>query len=53
MQSAGGSHVRLQRRDGPGRVVVLVHANKPLKVGTIASILKMADLTEAQLKELL
>ena len=53
MQSAGGSHVRLQRRDGTGRVVVPIHANKPLKVGTIASILKMADLTEAELKELL
>jgi predicted RNA binding protein YcfA (HicA-like mRNA interferase family) len=41
-----GSHYFLRHRDHPARsVVVPVHGRKPLKKGTLASILKQAGLS--------
>lgn len=53
MRSAGGSHVKLMRVNGSGRVVVPVHGSASLKPGTLKRILDMTGLTEDELKELL
>ncbi|MBI4298934.1 MAG: type II toxin-antitoxin system HicA family toxin [Chloroflexi bacterium] len=48
-----GSHVILRRLHGPGQVVVPVHGGRTLRSATLHFILKQANLTEEQLRELL
>lgn len=52
MAGSGGSHVKLRRLDGQGRIVVPVHGSKPLPPGTLKRILNKAGLTERDLEEL-
>ncbi len=53
MKSGGGSHVKLQRPNGSGRVVVPLHGNRSLPPGTLKGVLQMAGLTEEELRGLL
>jgi predicted RNA binding protein YcfA (HicA-like mRNA interferase family) len=53
MRSTGGSHVKLRRANGTGRVIVPDHGAKPLKLGTVRQILAMAGMTQEELEELL
>ncbi len=48
-----GSHHYLRRPDGRGLVVVPVHGNRTLPVGTVRSILRQAGLTAEEMAELL
>jgi predicted RNA binding protein YcfA (HicA-like mRNA interferase family) len=48
-----GSHHYLRRPDRPRLVVVPVHGNRDLPAGTLRSILRQAELTRAELQELL
>lgn len=48
-----GSHHYLRRPDGSRLVVVPVHGNRDLPVGTLRSILRQAELTREELLELL
>ena len=50
-----GSHVRLIKREGAEvrKITVSVHANKPLKVGTLLKIIKDAGMTKEEFFKLL
>jgi predicted RNA binding protein YcfA (HicA-like mRNA interferase family) len=48
-----GSHFYLRRSTDPGLVVVPVHGNRDLPLGTLQSILKQASLSADELRELL
>ena len=49
-----GSHVTLRQRENPGRkLVVPLHPGRPLKPKVLHRILREADLTIEQLRELL
>jgi predicted RNA binding protein YcfA (HicA-like mRNA interferase family) len=48
-----GSHHYLRRPDGSRLVVVPVHGNRDLPVGTFRSILRQAELTREELLEFL
>ncbi|MFQ5741131.1 MAG: type II toxin-antitoxin system HicA family toxin [Acidobacteriota bacterium] len=45
-----GSHYVLAR--GPHRTVVAVHANRPLKIGTLRGILRDIEMTPADFERL-
>jgi predicted RNA binding protein YcfA (HicA-like mRNA interferase family) len=47
-----GSHVYLRRGDASGLVTVPVHKGRDLPVGTLAAILRQADMTAEELVEL-
>ena len=47
------SHHYLRRPDGAGLVVVPVHANRDLPIGTLSSVLRQAGLTADELIALL
>ena len=48
-----GSHYYLRRPDTAGLVVVPVHGNRDIPVGTLRSILHQAGLTREELQQLL
>lgn len=48
-----GSHYYLRRLDGSGLVVVPVHGNRDLPLGTLRSILRQAGITAEELLRLL
>jgi predicted RNA binding protein YcfA (HicA-like mRNA interferase family) len=48
-----GSHHYLRRPDGSRLVVVPVHGNRDLPVGTLRSVLRQAELTREELAEFL
>lgn len=48
-----GSHHYLRRPDGSGLVIVPVHGNRDLPIGTLRAILRQSDLTPDQLNDLL
>ena len=48
-----GSHVRLRHPTRPGRETVPVHRGTILPLATLANILRRAEMTVADLKELL
>jgi len=41
-----GSHHIYGKVDSPVRIAVPIHGNKPLKIGLLSHLLKMADLSE-------
>lgn len=46
-------HVVMRHPDRPGSIPIPMHPGRPLKPGTLRQILKMARLTEEQLRRLL
>jgi len=48
-----GSHHYLRRPEGSRLVVVPVHGSRDLPAGTLRSILRQAELTREELRELL
>lgn len=48
-----GSHYYLRRSDTPGLVVVPVHGNRDLPLGTLRAVLRQAGLTAEELQRLL
>ena len=53
MPSGGGSHVKLRRLNGNGRVIVPVPGSRPLPPGTLKGDLAQAGLSERELEGLL
>ena len=53
IKSQSGSHVKLRHPHIPGRIIVPMHGNRTLPIGTLASIVAQAGLTADELKELL
>jgi len=52
-KSKGGHRLLVNKEDPRRRAVVPVHGNRPVKPGTLMSILEGAGLTVGQLKELI
>ena len=48
-----GSHHVLKKRDYPHRLSVPVHGNKPLKKGTLRSLIRLAGISVDEFIELL
>jgi len=48
-----GSHVIMRREDRPGTKIVIPVHSKPVKPGTFNNILKKAELSVEEIKELL
>lgn len=48
-----GSHIRLKRRDPPPTRIVIMPDHKEITPGTLASVLRQAGLTRAELEALL
>ncbi len=49
LQRISGSHHIFLKEGKRERIVIPVHANKPLKTGLLRSLMKIAELTETDL----
>jgi predicted RNA binding protein YcfA (HicA-like mRNA interferase family) len=48
-----GSHVKLRSPDGSNRIIIPVHGARTLPIGTLQGILRQAELTSDDLRELM
>jgi predicted RNA binding protein YcfA (HicA-like mRNA interferase family) len=51
--SQKGSHIKLEKKIGGGRLIVIVPNHKLIKPGTLRNILRHVGLTEEELKKLM
>jgi predicted RNA binding protein YcfA (HicA-like mRNA interferase family) len=50
LQRVKGSHHVYVKEGNPARISVPIHANKPLKIGLLRHLMKLADIDESDLE---